>query len=68
MLTKREERIVAWLRWMSQELDDIGDVAWSDSDVYRRAADAIERGEHLTWKPEPTIPASEWMGKPSVAH
>lgn len=61
-MSEEAEKIVAWLR---------AGCGW-ESTVNRRlladVAAAIERGDHLVWKPEPTIPASEWTKQPNVGH
>jgi catalase (peroxidase I) len=51
-MMSEREKIVGWLRQTGHH--------W--------AADEIENGIHVLWKPEPTIPASEWVKTPSVGH
>jgi hypothetical protein len=60
MLTEREEKVVAWLRAQAKYP--------ANGRLIHQLAEAIERGDHLTWKPEPTIPASEWTKTSNVGH
>lgn len=55
-MTERE-KIVAWLR--SPEFN-------TGTNYGKCIALKIENGEHMLYRPKPTIPASEWMKRPSV--
>lgn len=75
-MTERE-KIVRWLRREAADVIGrlVGDEdqqylaegAEADATLIENIARRIERGDHLERR-EPTIPASEWMPKPSVGH
>ncbi len=66
-MTEEAQKIVAWLRNRGDELSGHLHSHGRTRECIH-IADAIERGDHLVWKPEPTIPASEWVKTPSVGH
>lgn len=67
------DKIVAWVQREAARIasfgrkDNVLDVPWAVSLALRGVARSIENGEHLK-RPEPTIPASEWVKTPSVGH
>ena len=62
------EKIVAWLRAQKGHPQACA-AARESAEFYASIfAERIERGDHLVWRQEPTIPASEWIDKPSVGH
>jgi hypothetical protein len=75
-MTDEREKIVAWLRHKADEMEaKAANEAWVAASqlstaalCFRYEADAIERGDHLVWKPKPTIPVAEWIDKPSAGH
>lgn len=57
------EKIVVWLR--HQRDLDIGEFADGWNRAIEILTDRIDAGEHLK-RPEPTVPASEWIPKSNL--
>lgn len=70
------DKIVRYLKHAARNAPDsfsmfasgTGGLVESPGGAIERLAREIERGDHLVWKPKPTIPAETWMKTPSVGH